>query len=67
MKTLVLIIGLLGICAVARGDDHERRAQDKDRTPDKERYGFFIADNRTWTRIPFQLHSNLIIVPVTHQ
>ncbi|MFD2932246.1 aspartyl protease family protein [Spirosoma flavum] len=57
MKTLVLIIGLLGLYAVARGDDRQH-------TPDKDRYGFFIADNRTWTRIPFQLHSNLIIVPV---
>ncbi|ADB41574.1 aspartyl protease family protein [Spirosoma linguale] len=58
MKTLVLIIGLLCTCAVTRGDDHQQG------TPDKERYGFFIAGNRTWTRIPFQLHSNLIIVPV---
>ncbi|MBD2754792.1 aspartyl protease family protein [Spirosoma validum] len=57
MKTLVLVIGLIGICLVARGDDERR-------TPDKDRYGFFIAGNRTWTRIPFQLHSNLIIVPV---
>jgi hypothetical protein len=57
MKTLVLIIGLLSIGLVARGDDDQR-------TPDRDRYGFFIAGNRTWTRIPFQLHSNLIIVPV---
>ncbi|MBC3783666.1 aspartyl protease family protein [Spirosoma utsteinense] len=57
MKTLVLIIGLLSTGLVARGDDHLR-------TPDKDRYGFFIAGNRSWTRIPFQLHSNLIIVPV---
>lgn len=57
MKTLVLIIGLLSTGLAARGDDHLR-------TPDKDRYGFFIAGNRSWTRIPFQLHSNLIIVPV---
>lgn len=57
MKTLVLIVGLLCTGLAARGDDHHR-------TPDKDRYGFFIAGNRTWTRIPFQLHSNLIIVPV---
>ena len=57
MKTLVLVIGLIVICLAARGDDERR-------TPDKDRYGFFIAGNRTWTRIPFQLHSNLIIVPV---
>lgn len=57
MKTGLLVIGLLLSCLAVRGDDHHR-------TPDKERYGFFIAGNRTWTRIPFQLHSNLIVVPV---
>jgi hypothetical protein len=57
MKTLVLAFGLLLSCLAARGDDPQRM-------PDKDRYGFFIAGNRTWTRIPFQLHSNLIIVPV---
>jgi len=57
MKTLVLIVGLICTGLAARGDDHRR-------TPDKDRYGFFITGNRTWTRIPFQLHSNLIIVPV---
>ncbi|GAB3732016.1 aspartyl protease family protein [Spirosoma lituiforme] len=66
MKTLALIIGLLGMYAIARGDDQEgRTAKGKDRTPDRERYGFFLANNRSWTRIPFQLHSNLIVVPVT--
>lgn len=58
MKTLLLAIGLLVPCLAVRGDD------DKRRTPDKEQYGFFIANNRTSTRIPFQLHSNLIVVPV---
>ncbi|GAB4009321.1 signal protein PDZ [Spirosoma sp. KCTC 42546] len=57
MKTLILAFGLLLSSLAARGDDPQR-------TPDKDRYGFFIAGNRTWTRIPFQLHSNLIIVPV---
>ncbi|GAB3539782.1 retropepsin-like aspartic protease [Spirosoma fluminis] len=57
MKTLVLAFGLLCTCLVTRGDNHQR-------TPDRERYGFFLAGNRSWTRIPFQLHSNLIIVPV---
>ncbi len=57
MKTLVLVIGLLCTCLAVRADDHHR-------TPDRDRYGFFIAGNRAWTRIPFQLHSNLIIVPV---
>lgn len=57
MKTLGLIIGLLCACLTARGDDPPR-------TPDRDRYGFYIAGNHAWTRIPFQLHSNLIIVPV---
>ena len=57
MKTLLLVVGLLGTCMVSRGDDHHK-------TPDRDKYGFFIANNRTWTRIPFQLHSNLIIVQV---
>lgn len=57
MKTLVLVAGFLCAHLTAVADDHTR-------TPDKDRYGFFIAGNRHWTRIPFQLHSNLIIVPV---
>ncbi|CCH56288.1 PDZ/DHR/GLGF domain protein [Fibrisoma limi BUZ 3] len=56
MKTLLVLIGLMCACVAVRADDQA--------TPDKDRYGFFIANNRTWTRIPFQLHSNLIIVPV---
>ncbi|WP_338873436.1 aspartyl protease family protein [Spirosoma sp. SC4-14] len=58
MKAVVLVIGMLCSYLVAWGDDHHQR------TPDRERYGFYIAGNRTWTRIPFKLHSNLIIVPV---
>ncbi|AQG81551.1 aspartyl protease family protein [Spirosoma montaniterrae] len=58
MKTLALLIGLLGGCVVAWGSDAP------DNTPDRDRYGFYIAGNRNWTRIPFQLHSNLIILPV---
>ena len=57
MKTLGLVLGLLCSCLAASGDGGQQ-------TPDRDRYGFFIAGNRTWTRIPFQLHSNLIIVPV---
>ncbi|GAB3713437.1 hypothetical protein GCM10027592_52680 [Spirosoma flavus] len=57
MKTLVWVIGLLCTFLTAQADSPKK-------TPDKERYGFFIANNRNWTRIPFQLHSNLIIVPV---
>ena len=57
MKTLVLVIVLLCTGLASWGDDHKQ-------TPDKDRYGFFIAGGHSWTRIPFQLHSNLIIVPV---
>lgn len=32
--------------------------------PARDKYGFFLASNRHHTRIRFQLHSNLIIVPV---
>lgn len=31
---------------------------------EKERYGFFLTDNRKKLHIPFEVHSNLIIVPV---
>lgn len=57
MKTLVFVVGLLLASLVTRADGPSR-------TSDKDRYGFFLAHKRTWTRIPFQLHSNLIIVPV---
>lgn len=57
MKTLFLVVGLLSVYLSVWADDHKR-------TPDKDKYGFFIAGGRNWTRIPFQLHSNLIIVPV---
>ena len=56
MKTLGWILVLMGICLTAVGKDKEK--------PDKDRFGFFLAGNRQWTRIPFQLHSNLIIIPV---
>ncbi len=56
MKTLGLVIGLL-CCGLAT------RAGDP-RMPDRDRYGFFLTQNRKWTRVPFQLHSNLIVVPV---
>lgn len=57
MKILVLFIVLICTGQVTRADNNQRN-------PDKDRYGFYIAKNRTWTRIPFELHSNLIIVPV---
>ena len=54
MKLFVIFFGLL-LCwqgVLANNDELS------------ERYGYFIANNRKQTRIPFQLHSNLIIVPV---
>lgn len=56
MKRLSWILALLGIWLTAAGNDKEK--------PDKERFGFFLAGNRHWTRIPFQLHSNLIVIPI---
>lgn len=37
-------------------------AQKKPKKQDK--FGFFLSGNATFTRIPFQMHANLIIVPV---
>lgn len=56
MKRLSWILVLMGIWLTAIGSDKEK--------PDKERFGFFLAGNRSWTRIPFQLHSNLIVIPI---
>jgi hypothetical protein len=54
MKLFVIFFGIL-LCwqGVLAGNDEQ-----------SERYGYFITNNRKQTRIPFQLHSNLIIVPV---
>lgn len=56
MKRLSWILALLGIWLTAVGSDKEK--------PAKERFGFFLTGNRHWTRIPFQLHSNLIVIPI---
>lgn len=56
MKTLAFFIALLTVGSAGWADDRP--------TPDRDRFGFFIAGGRSITRIPFQLHSNLIIVPV---
>ena len=58
MKALVLFFGLLSLSLSAWADDNQPTV------PDKDKYGFYITGNRHWTRIPFQLHSNLIIVQV---
>jgi hypothetical protein len=57
MKKLFLIISILHMCLSTQADDTNR-------LPDRDRFGFYIAKNRNWTRIPFELHSNLIIVRV---
>lgn len=56
MKTLGFFIALLTVGSVGWADNRP--------TPDRDRFGFFINGGRSVTRIPFQLHSNLIIVPV---
>ncbi|GAB3933216.1 aspartyl protease family protein [Larkinella terrae] len=54
MKLFVIFFGIL-LCwqEVSAGNDEQ-----------SERYGYFITNNRKQTRIPFQLHSNLIIIPI---
>lgn len=55
MKVLILLTGLLcGSLSVI--------ASDTPKTPDKDRFGYFLKGNRRSTRIPFEFHSNLIIV-----
>lgn len=56
MKLFVIFFGML-LCwqEVLAGNDEQNNS---------EKYGYFIANNRKQARIPFQLHSNLIIVPV---
>jgi len=55
MKALSLLLGLLYGSLSAF-------AYDTPKTPDKDRFGYFLKGNRKSTRIPFELHSNLIIV-----
>ena len=55
MNVLTLFIGLL--CG-----NLSLFASDTPKTPDKDRFGYFLKGNRQSTRIPFELHSNLIIV-----
>ncbi len=59
MNRLLLFLIWFATSAVA--------AQRPPRTPrvlDKDRYGFFLAHGLSTTHIPFQLHSNLIVIPV---
>ncbi|WP_266368999.1 aspartyl protease family protein [Tellurirhabdus rosea] len=55
MKRLLLVlVWITGWLTGYAGDDKK----------EQDRYGFYLTQNRKITRIPFQLHSNLIIVPV---
>jgi hypothetical protein len=58
MKTLGLLIGILYLCngVAAWATDTPK--------PGKDRFGFYITGNRNSVRLPFQLHSNLILVKV---
>lgn len=56
MRTIYCIVALVSFWLPATGKDRWE--------PDKDRYGYYLAKGRSVTRIPFQLHSNLIIVPV---
>ncbi|GAB2794919.1 hypothetical protein GCM10027275_44990 [Rhabdobacter roseus] len=61
MRKCTWKIGLL-VCALGLIVAHSVQAQRF--IPPKDKYGFFLENNRKTTRIPFELHSNLIIVPV---
>ena len=56
MKTLYLLVGLLYGSMSALAIDNPKK------TPDKDRFGFYLLGNRNSVRIPFELHSNLIVV-----
>lgn len=56
MKTLGLLVGLLCVGLLAQGN--------APKLPDRDRYGFFLTANRSWARLPFELHSNLIVIPI---
>ncbi|MEZ0486604.1 aspartyl protease family protein [Fibrella aquatica] len=55
MKALYLLLGLLFGTLSAF-------ATDSPKTPEKDRFGYYLKGNRTSARIPFELHSNLIVV-----
>lgn len=58
MKAFLLVLGWLWLLSSSI------QATPGKRVPEKDQFGFYLAGNRTWTRIPFQLHSNLIIIPI---
>ncbi len=61
MKRWGTILALLGLWLLPGKTVARTRDQ---HIPDKDRYGYFLTGNRGFTRIPFQLHSNLIIIPL---
>ncbi|MEZ0609707.1 aspartyl protease family protein [Fibrella sp. WM1] len=54
MKTLSLLIAILYVSGSAWATDKPK--------PEKDHFGFYLAGGRSFTRLPFQLHSNLILV-----
>lgn len=56
MKTLGLLIAILYMSGAAWATQKPK--------PEKEPFGFFLTGGRSFTRLPFQLHSNLILVKV---
>ena len=60
-KTKFHIIALLGLLL---GSTCGVFAQEPNAWEPEDKFGFFLEGNRKLTRIPFQFHSNLIIVPV---
>ena len=54
MKTYILLSLLCGSLSAL--------ADDTPKVPDKDRFGYYLKGNRTTVRIPFELHSNLIVV-----
>ncbi|MVM34553.1 PDZ domain-containing protein [Spirosoma sp. HMF4905] len=57
MKTLIVLLVLLGIGLPVQADNLSRKVKD-------DTYGFFFTRKRVQTRIPFLFQSNLIIVSV---
>jgi len=55
MKRLLCLLALLTGWGSTYANDDKK---------EQDRFGFYLTQNRKVTRIPFQLHSNLIIVPV---
>lgn len=65
----LLVLGLLGAgeAPVSAQGPLKSRASRRSATPEgtvAEKYGFHLRANQKIARIPFQLHSNLILVPV---